>query len=394
MENSKKIIFIVTNPLTPVVISQVLMLSEQVKNNGFSISVVFLLQAQHYKLYLKDRKKLREYSDIDSVFFCPYQYDFIGRFFAFFYLLKVRISNWKNTLVFHCRNERAAQFANDFKLVFSSNIYVVSDFRGDSVAEAKNDKMPIDKILKSEATSLLRSDGCLFVSNHLKHVLENRSGVVQGKSAVFYCTADEGKYAFNSMERIRIRKLHDLGNSPVVLYSGSIGRWHCFDKVLELSKRLSELNEDIKFLFLVNELQDANSQLRQYEKLHHRVTILTVSPDDVASYLSAGDVALLLRRTDPINASASPVKFAEYVLSGLKIVISSAICDYAQFAINQKLGWVLNDLSIKEIELISNSINKYFNNLSGLDRNEINTSIKKLSKKYHANNLCEFYNSL
>ncbi len=390
----KKIVFIVTEPLDPVVFSQVLLLSEQVKKHGLDAAVVFLLQTQAYKAYKANTTALRQYKTVESVFFCPYQNRFIGRLFALTCLLKVRLANWKAALIFHCRGDRAAQFGNDFKGLLKANIAIIADFRGDLVAEVKNNPPFIERILKTEPGLLTHSDGCLFVSNHLKQVIEARSGYVQGKSAVFYCAADETKFAFNEQERHRIRQQHDLGDSPVVIYSGSIGRWHCFEKVLALSLLLVQSNKNIKFIFLVNDPQNAQKELasENHTQLRDHVTLLNVQPNEVPAYLSAGDVALLLRRPDPINASASPVKFAEYVLNGLKIVMSAAIFDYAKLTASQDLGWVVNDLSEDELKRVATDIDHFFK--TSLERNKVDDKLKLLSKDYHAEHLCYFYNDL
>jgi len=390
----KKIVFVVTEPLDPVVFSQVLVLSEQVKKNGLKVAVVFLLQTQAYRAYLAHTTTLRQYKTVESVFFCPYQNRFMGRVFAFVCLLKFRITNWGTSLVFHCRGDRAAQFGNDFKLFLKANVAIVADFRGDLVAEVQDNTMLVDRILKTEPRLLASSDGCLFVSNYLKQVIEARSGFVQAKSAVFYCAADEKKFAFSEQERKRIRKQHNLGGSPIVIYSGSIGRWHCFDKVLALSLILVQHNKNIKFIFLVNEPHNAKKALAHsgYEELRDHVTILNVLPSEVPAYLSAGDVALLLRRPDPINMSASPVKFAEYALSGLKIAISAGVSDYAELTARQNLGWVVGNLSNEELNRIAIDIAHFFN--TSLKRNMLNDELKILSKNYHVKHLCYFYNDL
>ena len=223
-------------------------------------------------------------------------------------------------------------------------------------------------------------------------MIEARSGKIQGKSRIFYCTADEKTYAFNVVERQQIRKLYSLGDHPVVIYSGSVGRWHCFEKVLELSSLLAALNENIKFIFLVNHPKNANDELKKYKGLDNRVTVLSLSPHEVPSYLSAGDVAILLRESNAINESASPVKFAEYVLSGIKVVISAAIYDYAQLTKKHSLGWVIDNLSTDELNDIATNINEYLSVSS--KRKKIDANVKSLSKDYHVEELYKFYSDL
>jgi hypothetical protein len=56
-------------------------------------------------------------------------------------------------------------------------------------------------------------------------------------------------------------------------------------------------------------------------------TLISVPHGEVPNYLVAADSALLLRDDSIINRVASPVKFAEYLLSGLPVVLTDGIGD-------------------------------------------------------------------
>jgi hypothetical protein len=62
-------------------------------------------------------------------------------------------------------------------------------------------------------------------------------------------------------------------------------------------------------------------------------------------HLCAGDVGLLLRERHPMNEVAAPGKFAEYVLSGLPIVMTEGIGDFSAAVRDSELACVLPDLA-------------------------------------------------
>ena len=67
-----------------------------------------------------------------------------------------------------------------------------------------------------------------------------------------------------------------------------------------------------------------------------RVVLKSVSMHEVNDYLNAADFAVFLRRNNPVNRVASPVKFCEYSLSGLPIIMGDAVKQAFSYA--EKLG--------------------------------------------------------
>jgi hypothetical protein len=64
----------------------------------------------------------------------------------------------------------------------------------------------------------------------------------------------------------------------------------------------------------------------------------------VVEHLCAADVGLLLRERHAMNEVAAPGKFAEYVLSGLPLVITEGIGDFSAQMRGSELACVLPDL--------------------------------------------------
>ena len=59
-------------------------------------------------------------------------------------------------------------------------------------------------------------------------------------------------------------------------------------------------------------------------------------------HLRAADLGILLRAPDPLNEVACPTKFAEFMMSGLPVLISAGIGDCSRFVAEQNAGAVLD----------------------------------------------------
>jgi glycosyltransferase involved in cell wall biosynthesis len=69
-----------------------------------------------------------------------------------------------------------------------------------------------------------------------------------------------------------------------------------------------------------------------------RSTHMEVDRDKIPGYLSAADIGFLLRAPHPLNTVASPIKFGEYLASGLSVVSSPGIGDISQTIEQRDLG--------------------------------------------------------
>ena len=58
-----------------------------------------------------------------------------------------------------------------------------------------------------------------------------------------------------------------------------------------------------------------------------------------------GDYGLLIREKSVTNKVASPVKYAEYLASGLKVIISDELGDYTQLSREKNWGIIFNEFN-------------------------------------------------
>lgn len=129
--------------------------------------------------------------------------------------------------------------------------------------------------------------------------------------------------------------------------------------------------------------------------LKESAIITSVSNYEVVKYLCASDIAVLLRENVPMNNVAAPTKFAEYILTGLPVIISQNVGDFSNFVIENDLGLVFNnDFSITNFIKIHSYFNNKFKFYSNR-RNEIaELGLNRYSKTTNINEIMAQYYSL
>ena len=111
-------------------------------------------------------------------------------------------------------------------------------------------------------------------------------------------------------------------------------------------------NKQVKLLLLTKEVDEVNSLMKDYQ---NRIICKWCSNEEVIQMITMGDYGLIIRENSITNYVASPVKFAEYLYAGLRIVMSEKIGDYNLFLKENNCGIVdtevdssLHQISIQE----------------------------------------------
>ena len=261
------------------------------------------------------------------------------------------------------RSVIACKLALDTK---SQNI--IYDGRGAIDAEWKeyrvvNNKKMLSEISELEKTVINNSNFRISVSNKLIEHWENNFDYNSNKHVVIPCTLNK---LFENIEldenKINTsKKLLGLSaNDVVFIYSGSVAGWQSFDLIQSFIKPILESSKNNKIVFLSSE--DSNINLLQ-NNFPNQVIQKNLNHQEVYKYLLAGDYGLLIREETITNKVASPVKFAEYLASGLKVIISENLGDYTQFVKDNNCGYNLSEF---------NSLNNSFDNISITEKLRLN----------------------
>jgi hypothetical protein len=147
--------------------------------------------------------------------------------------------------------------------------------------------------------------------------------------------------------RNEVRQQLGLSDSLVLGYSGSMLSWQL--EPLALKKIVSAFKRtfgEVAFLGLTMHEASMRRALQESGLSDTEVRVLSVPFSQVPRYLSAMDVGILgrnlFREPDTVNRLSSPVKFGEYLLSGVPVILSAALEDFAQLSRSNDIGVVVD----------------------------------------------------
>lgn len=249
------------------------------------------------------------------------------------------------------RTEHATMIAAIAKRIMKYRL--IWDARGDAISEFMETSRHFPRYLKYLAPLKIRamkkrikmaqrhSDQAIFVSDALRNL--QRGSLPTDRTLIMPCLADEKLFYFDPKLREKGRKeLEYKDNDIVIIYVGSTAIWQCVPETVSLMEQAMRANASCKAL-IVTPSPEAFEHLFS-DEFRHRVTIKSGKLSDMNRFLNVADIGVLLRKPDPINWVASPVKFAEYSLAGLTVVTSEAVDQVNKFC--QTIG---NKVTAREI---------------------------------------------
>ena len=165
-------------------------------------------------------------------------------------------------------------------------------------------------------------DRAIFVSERLREVKRGQRGA--DRSFVIPCSAPESLFYFSSeLRRTERKRLGYAESDCVFVYSGSINHYQCFEEAVSLVGKYMERDPRFRFLVLTPNTEKARQLLKGLRA--DRVLLVSAKFEEINGYLNAADIGMFLRKPIQLNAVASPVKFAEYSLTGLSVIMSDAV---------------------------------------------------------------------
>jgi hypothetical protein len=226
---------------------------------------------------------------------------------------------------------------------------VVFDGRSAMAAEIEEyGVFPVPYLRKNikdfERYSVNESDFRIAVSEQLVAYWKQKYNYDNKNHVVIPCTLDRKYFSettFKLSSNTNQLKI-ELGYKPtdiVLVYSGSTAPWQSFELLEKMLSRILEENKRVKILFLS---KNDNNNKRFKEKYNTRITIKWLEHKDVLAYLNCCDYGILVREQSDTNKVASPVKFAEYLYAGLRVLISENLGDFSEFVKQNNCGHVLN----------------------------------------------------
>ncbi|MBL1215450.1 MAG: hypothetical protein HND52_18935 [Ignavibacteriae bacterium] len=391
-----------------VITSQVVEYLQVLQDNGIKFNMIFFIRLGPYITGFKDlkfhKKEIeKKINGHVSIYPIGKSYGSFSKFIGTCILsLKLLKEKKKKKIILHTRGAFVAEIAITLRRIYK-NIGIVYDIRGDSLAEyiyhAKKQNVSekkiekitrIDKKMQSKLVSGANQIFC--VSNVLKERVVEKYHAEKDKINVIPCLADNKKFYFDQKIRERIRDSLSIENKYVFVYSGGMGYWHYTDKVFEIMRVLMNIWDNFYFVILTGQTEEAKKYANE-NLPNGSYYIKKATREEVPNYLMAADMGILLRENHPLNEVAAPTKFAEYVMTGLSIMISESIGDYSNFVERHNLGFVVTNKNSRK-EYI-NKLSAFLSDTSKLSREEISKlGYKNFAKINYSNKLNTIYKEL
>lgn len=276
-----------------------------------------------------------------------------------------KISN-DEKIILHCRTQVGAYIALIVKKQLKNeNIKVISDFRGNLIAEYKeyynNGKfkkilLPIlvKSIIKIDNYVVKKSDQIFCVSHNFKKFLIDNYGAISEKITIIPTCIDYKKQDFNN--DITKKELGFL-DEIIIVYCGGAQMWQMPDELVRTFIKIKDIFKNAKFLIISKDKDNFIYYLNKNKVNENDYKIVSCKHNEVYKYLSIADLAMLIRENNQVNSVASPTKFAEYISCNVPVVITKGIGDLDSI-INKDIAIYLEDINKENLEHLIEQKNK------------------------------------
>lgn len=204
-------------------------------------------------------------------------------------------------------------------------------------------------------------------------------------------SVDISKFNYSKEEYIKIRKEKNIHNRFVVLYSGSLSTYQCVEEMINFFSILKTYIQNAFFLFCTfGSKEEINKYFIKYNLEPKDYRIKNLALEEVPKYMKSADLGLIFRKPMSLNKVAFPTKFAEYLASGVPILLSGSLVSLAKIVESNKLGIVINSLDKKSYHEVSAILREMD---SSLENKKICFEYAKRNYSWHSN-VAKVYNAL
>ncbi len=232
--------------------------------------------------------------------------------------------------------------------------------------------------LKLEAWGIRNASNITAVTKVLADKVSKEIG---RNVTVIPCCINYNLYNIDQASKTFNRERLGFGDDDIVfVYSGGLSHYQQVPAMLKLWAGFINRN-NIKFLLLTNE--DPHSHpvtLNDLNQFGEKLTHLSVPRSDIPQILSLANIGFMLRDSRSLNNAASPVKFPEYLASGLAVAASPGTGDASGLIIAHQLGVLIDPLDLKAG---TNQLNDFLINLLSNGQEVVAKKSRMIAKEYY-----------
>jgi len=246
--------------------------------------------------------------------------------------------------IIHCRSNQPTLIGLLIKLF--SNVRVIFDQRGlvsDEIPSNRHFRIFLEK--KMENIYYKFSDAIVVVSAVFKDYLISTNTILKKHKSKIYVIENSFSYRrFQYSFELRENQLteNNLKNRYIMVFSGPSVSWQRFDLVVETFKELKKIKPESYLLIisydpLINQLVQNSGILEQDFSIHN------LRASDVNKYLIMGDFGIIFGDKRILRKVSAPIKFGEYLASGLPILLMDEIGDTAGITMKYNVGVIIKN---------------------------------------------------
>lgn len=156
----------------------------------------------------------------------------------------------------------------------------------------------------------------------------------------------------NDERRDRMRAALRLDPStPLLVYVGSMGPKYLLPEMLRLFRFVRARRSDANFLVLSNDPSRVLSVVQKESDIADGVHVMSAAPCEVPAYLECGDLGVALILQSYSMTAVAPIKWGEYLLSGVPVVTTHGIGDTV--LISNDCGMVVEQVGDGHLERVA-----------------------------------------
>lgn len=306
--------------------SQVIEVLKNYNELGFNFKLISFISIRNF---FTERKKIKNEYHFSLVFpmFPFLKFWTVNKYFLRFFLKK-------SDLII----SRGIFATNLVFLTELKNCKVIYDGRGAVTTEQDeygvyNGTGLENKIFKIEQNAILNSDYRIAVSEKLLEYW-NKDFQYNSKNHVIIPSCANYTFKNEDFQDVNVNE-----EEIIIVFCGSSSKWHSFEIMVSHFEKFLNYSPKIKIIILSKINNHIVDLINKFPK---RITQDWVDPSKISNILIKADYGYVYRNQTKTNYVASPVKIAEYLSCGLKILISDNLGDYSELVQNNCFGFNLD----------------------------------------------------
>lgn len=324
--------------------SQVIELLKFYHANNWFVKITLVCGVRN-DLELKKAEELLSSSSLDVIFYKSFpNYPFYNIFAKIHLANAIKKAQINKSTLFHSRGWSSANLVyKSLQKVGLGNPKILLDIRGALKEEVldfqktnwlkkKMKSVNINKVISAVKNYAYIS----AVSATLKDYVLSNVGKMEGEVFINPCLAGKS-FIYSIEQREKLRNILGIKEDEklLVFSSGGESLWQNNQELLKIaSKGFKVLN------------------LSKVDVDHPNVITKYVKYEEVSGYMSAADVAIIFREKNIVNKVASPVKFSEYLCSGLPVISNKNVDIIKQCIENTGYGLIINSMDDITLEAV------------------------------------------